>query len=388
MVYWDAIYRVTTPLFLGGANEGKNAAELRSPSIKGLMRFWFRAIALPILHSQAEVKRLESEIFGSTERQSSFLLTITNQNKLTEVKNADWRSYHGLCYLGFGPVNHQGKALRPYFEPNSCMELRVLAKKGAPKDTAFFLPLTLRALGLFGAAGARSRKGFGSLSLESLTCNSKAIWNPPTSLEELENQLRAFLEETKLDKSDGALPGYTAFSNHSRIWIANTGVDATKLLNEIGIEMLHYRSYGHKNNMGKHVLPDGSNAEQHFADDHDLILDFLHGKQINIHPRRVVFGLPHNYFFKSVGKVDIKPTGKNFNRRASPLFIHIHALGQQKYAAIVSLLPAIFIPPEEKIEISARQRGRKLVNSNVDYSNIANFMNQPAFKQSKVVIWP
>ncbi len=30
----------------------------------------------------------------------------------------------------------------------------------------------------------------------------------------------------------------------------------------------------------------------------------------------------------------------------------------------------------------------KPVDCNVDYSNIANFMNRSAFSQSKVVVWP
>jgi hypothetical protein len=30
----------------------------------------------------------------------------------------------------------------------------------------------------------------------------------------------------------------------------------------------------------------------------------------------------------------------------------------------------------------------KPVDCNVDYSDIANFMNRPAFSKSKVVVWP
>ena len=392
-MHWDAIYRVTTPLFLGGAEPNESAA-LRPPSLKGLLRFWFRAIALPKLKKWEEVKNLEEDIFGSTKKQSSFLLSIHQQKGITKKKAGEnWRNNFGLRYLGFGILDHQGNTTRPYLEENSVFKVRLQMKKNAPPDAAFFLPLSLQALGLFGAAGARSRKGFGSLSLDSLTCNNEEIWKKPVTVEELGEQQKILLQRIKLDKTDVSLPAYTAFSSQSRVWIATTGSNACALLNDIGYEILRYRSYGRKNR-DNHILPDNTAAEQNFAGDHDLVLDFCRGKQINTHPRRLVFGLPHNYFFISTkDKVDIAPANKEYNRRASPLFIHIHALGKNSYAATLTLLPAIFLPKEEKIRITASNRRSGMFNTvdvtcNEDYSNITDFMNRPAFSQSKVVVWP
>jgi len=391
-MYWDATYRVTTPLFLGGANP-ETDAELRPSTLKGLLRFWFRAIALSRLHEYSEVKNLENDIFGSTEKQSSFLLTIDQQEELSKINSGDnWQGYPGLRYLGYGVVDRNGKTTRPYLKPGGYFTVRLRAKKEAPKEAAFFLPLTLQALGLFGAAGSRSRNGFGSLSLESLTCNDEEIWKAPTTLEELKKCQKTLLNNIKLSKNNDSLPEYTAFSNQSRVWIAQAGPDALGLLNNLGYEMLRYRSYGHEIN-GKHMLPGQNEAEQIFADDLDLLLDFCHGNEITTHPRRVVFGLPHNYYFKSTGtNVDISPASKNCSRRASPLFIHIHAFNPRSYAAVVTLLPAIFLPQEEKVNISLSRNRRVLkkvtVDCQVDYDNIINFMNRPAFSQSKVVVWP
>jgi CRISPR-associated protein Cmr1 len=61
-----------TPMFMYGA-DGKTA-ELRPASIKGVMRFWWRAI-----HGNLSLEKLhekEGEIFGSTERRSSFSIKI------------------------------------------------------------------------------------------------------------------------------------------------------------------------------------------------------------------------------------------------------------------------------------------------------------------------
>ncbi|HPU57120.1 MAG TPA: type III-B CRISPR module RAMP protein Cmr1, partial [Verrucomicrobiota bacterium] len=38
-----ATYRIVTPMFLGGANP-ESQAELRISSIKGALRFWWRAL--------------------------------------------------------------------------------------------------------------------------------------------------------------------------------------------------------------------------------------------------------------------------------------------------------------------------------------------------------
>ncbi len=386
-MYWDATYRVTTPLFLGGSDAGKNA-ELRPPSIKGVLRFWYRAIALPKLQNLEKVKSMEDTIFGNTEGQSSFMLSIHNIEGLAEIKTIDWRNLHGLRYLGFGVVNSRGEITRPYLKSGGSFTIRLRTKKEVPEETAFFLPLTLQALGLFGAVGARSRKGFGSLSLESLTCNDNAIWQAPTNVDELIKCQRRILREVRLKTGNNPLPEYTSFSNHSYIWILRTGSEATGLLNDVGFELLRYRSYGREKGT-KHLLPDNSKAEQNFASDHDLVLDFCTGKRISTHPRRAVFGLPHNYYFKSTKhSANIVPTSKDYNRRASPLFIHIHALSQDSYAAVFTLLPAVFIPGEEKIKICKGRHQEVTVNCNVDYNDIANFPNRPAFSQSKVVVWP
>ena len=60
------------------------------------------------------------------------------------------------------------------------------------------------------------------------------------------------------------------------------------------------------------------------------------------HPRRIAFGLPHNYGpgkEKQVGPYN----NRDLDRRASPLFIHIHECGSTP-VAVLSFLPARFLP--------------------------------------------
>lgn len=60
--FLTANYRVVTPMFLSGADQ--TAAELRLPSFKGALRFWWRALA-PARDVQ-QLRDVEDFLFGST----------------------------------------------------------------------------------------------------------------------------------------------------------------------------------------------------------------------------------------------------------------------------------------------------------------------------------
>ncbi|MBX5459388.1 MAG: type III-B CRISPR module RAMP protein Cmr1, partial [Thermogemmatispora sp.] len=58
--------KVITPLFLAGANQAE--VELRPPSLRGPLRYWYRALIGGIVGGNlAEVRRRETEVFGSAE---------------------------------------------------------------------------------------------------------------------------------------------------------------------------------------------------------------------------------------------------------------------------------------------------------------------------------
>ncbi len=62
----EATYRVTTPMFCGGVNQQE--AELRLPSFKGVLRFWWRALAWSRLQGDLKaIKREEDALFGSAD---------------------------------------------------------------------------------------------------------------------------------------------------------------------------------------------------------------------------------------------------------------------------------------------------------------------------------
>ncbi|WP_040579547.1 type III-B CRISPR module RAMP protein Cmr1 [Methylobacter tundripaludum] len=91
--------RVVTPLFIAGA-EQEQQAELREPSIKGLLRFWYRAI-------YPDDPEGEAKIFGGQGKgqgQSGVLLRITDRKLSLGHKDDDRWNKTKTAYLGYGVI--------------------------------------------------------------------------------------------------------------------------------------------------------------------------------------------------------------------------------------------------------------------------------------------
>jgi CRISPR-associated protein Cmr1 len=353
-----ACFRIVTPLFMSGANP--QSAELRVPSIKGVLRFWWRALALGGLDSVDGVRAKEARIFGSTKGQSSFKLRLYLSKKINRLKKNSVLKYNnnkdavgsGARYLGYGIIEASGEASGEI--TRQCIEypleggvLELLFRPNTPKDDIKSVEAALISMGLLGGIGSRSRKGYGSFNLTSLTRDDEAkpVFAMPSDLNGLKETILSLFganNQYKITPYRGC-PPYTAFSETTRIDIIEEGDDPLKLLNSIGEKMMDYRSYL---------------KSKTFYDDHHLLRAAIDGKVTN-HPRRVVFGLPNNYHFHDGEKPIVKP--KTYDRRASPLFIHIQQLNKNQYAAITSIFPADFLPNGEKIVV-----GKSPVNVNVN----------------------
>lgn len=156
-----ATYRVVTPLFAGGADQ-QSSAELRAPAFKGVLRFWYRAVALPFCKGDRhEVRKQEKELFGSTDGQASFMLKIDAVDPPGDPVPAGtrWDSL-GSAYLGYGVIgwnreNRQVETSRPYLKEgfHFTATLAMPGKKAEGADTGG-LKRALKALGLFGGLGS------------------------------------------------------------------------------------------------------------------------------------------------------------------------------------------------------------------------------------------
>lgn len=349
----DATYQVVTPLFSAGADP--KDPELRAPSVKGVLRYWWRALAWSRCGGDLDaVRGQEDRLFGSAaggrsrvamhlEHLDAAAPAVARVGDVLKAPGTGGTVGEGARYLGYGvmeafasskktPPTKAGELTRACLRAPFNFVIRMRGRDLTEADVAS-LRDALIALGTLGGLGARSRKGYGSTVLQSLRVDDVDRWDAPQSV----GALRGVIAGLPRGDDKGALPEFTALSSRTRhVLVSNSKKEPLDLLDLLGRELVRFRSWGHN---GK-VL--GVPSERRFRDDHDLMKSVARqGVGPEKHPRRIAFGLPHNYGKKPYQQVG--PRGRDLDRRASPLFIHLHVCGGAP-VAVLSFLPARFLP--------------------------------------------
>jgi len=148
---------VITPLIIKGAED----YELRVPSIKGVMRFWFRAMMGCLVENTEDLYKIESSIFGGQEVKSDVAIKLENQN-LTIVKDSQF--YDKYKYLLF--AHRQDKGSLSYLKEKTPFNILVYTKDDSKQD---IVKAVFELISLFGGFGQRTRRGFGSVMLKNFT---------------------------------------------------------------------------------------------------------------------------------------------------------------------------------------------------------------------------
>ncbi|MBD3338447.1 MAG: type III-B CRISPR module RAMP protein Cmr1 [Candidatus Lokiarchaeota archaeon] len=240
--------KLITPMFLAGA-DGKSV-ELRPPSIKGAMRFWWRASLWGIEKKSISHNYLESEegkIFGTASnngKKSSFSIRI----KFPEVFNptrAKLKSRKVMClikgkmrpinileYLAYGTLEYQrgdgNIFIRDYLPAgyNFTIIININENIENYEKIKNNLIKSMYLLSIFGGLGAKTRNGFGGFTVTNPDKFSETGLQYPYPNNDF------FKENTK----NVDLPNYTAFSNKIKIFKLNEAYSSwNDCLREIGI---------------------------------------------------------------------------------------------------------------------------------------------------------
>ena len=195
----EATYRVVTPMFCGGVDPG--TAELRLSSFKGVLRFWWRALAWSRCGGDLQaISDEEDALFGSTgsgQSRVSMRLALNpvprseRKGEVLTASQTDAKAVgEGARYLGYGVMEAFGSrnrgtkageltrpCLRSPFEFTVLMRVRDGRRdKEADDRRLASLHEALICLGTHGGMGAKSRKGYGSLVIRSLCVNGEQRW--------------------------------------------------------------------------------------------------------------------------------------------------------------------------------------------------------------------
>jgi CRISPR-associated protein Cmr1 len=176
-------FKVITPLFMGGADK---RAELRPPSFKGLLRFWYRA-ADPKFNDPWDADRMkgsrrESVFWGSSANgsgQAPFILQVDSDAPGIFRWDKSWaakfdvgkgkNTRNGLVYLGY-PF-HMGErrstmGQQTAIAPGHEFSMRCILPRGEVKGLRQVLVSSWWLFAHLGGAGSRGRRGFGNLVLK------------------------------------------------------------------------------------------------------------------------------------------------------------------------------------------------------------------------------
>ena len=184
--------KVITPLLLYGADG--ETPELRPPAIKGVMRFWWRAI-----NGDTGVKKLrkgEGAIFGGIGKgqgQSAFSIFIRPvELRVSEYRPLPHHTGDSNCPHLPSCENRRrrdGKCAKGFpkrgFSPDSTFEVILVSKKSrrAKPNEKFGLAKTLFEITcLLGGFGNRSRRGFGNVSIAGLKPSMELICDKLNSI--------------------------------------------------------------------------------------------------------------------------------------------------------------------------------------------------------------
>lgn len=202
--------QVATPLFNGGADPADEAgfrpreeAGVRAASIRGAMRFWFRALAGAYTGSDIELlAALERRVFGGIARNrdggeatlpSPFILRLPDPPRVSHDREPEWlrgRYWRGIAYLlGLGLMEmkeSKPRLVRLFVppDPGKAFDLKIrfqhdrhaTAETQHAIETLAFASLWLASI--YGGLGARTRRGFGGVRIVGAEGDMPRPWNP------------------------------------------------------------------------------------------------------------------------------------------------------------------------------------------------------------------
>jgi CRISPR-associated protein Cmr1 len=302
--------RTLTPLFLAGADQTN--AELRAPTFRGLMRYWYRALIGGVVGANTEnlplVISAETAVFGATDTGSNISIRISEASKDPQrfrKESYSRENVSGRDYLLWS-MAASGKGDR--YKPDRLL---------FPKDTTFHVTLSSKgdddtmlqqAIAAFwllthlGGIGSRSRRCAGSVTVDNIDGDDNKTGLNFTAPEDIESLQQQIYEGIKITQklARGSLPNNTLAS------IVQTSFDSLTP-RACSIWILHSDNWSTPDAAMRAI---GSNLQKYRS---NLPLQ-----------SRTIFGLP-------LMGVD------NRSRHASPLLLRIVELQKSKYVGLAVL---------------------------------------------------
>jgi len=327
---------LVTPGFFGGASHQNGAdTTLRMPSLRGMLRWWWRTLYRDLLPEE-RIKELEEAIWGSTNGagwiRTRVVVVSDPMVDLFDFKDRfdpkpdfarqhhiDTRN-HGLHYMAYGMDEKSRDEIRQrYFcQPGSKWNVLFSIRNAAARIVLDGIGEVTReelmqqaeaALSLlcqYGGVGSKSRNGFGSLQ-----------WNEAMDLE----KCRAFAKQFCANHKLTGHPKSTAYSWESAIHdsIEVSSKDAWTVLDRLGLAVKGFASeYKHQPEKAALGLPRK-----------------IHGPTPTPNKRQIEKGRRHSPPLELMPDLEAAQNGKK-TRFAAPIWYHLEKSGSGLKVRIVA----------------------------------------------------
>lgn len=150
-----------TPLFIAGADHAYIEGEgLRSPTLRGLMRWWFRAI-MGGMSDEATLREQENKVFGSKNTRSKVRILTSTLDKPVSINQLSALTELRYLWFSINMQNARGQRLSCY-PPGSKFSITLMSNDA---DALSLAACALWSTIYLGGVGARMRRGAGSLKV-------------------------------------------------------------------------------------------------------------------------------------------------------------------------------------------------------------------------------
>lgn len=371
-------FGLTTPAFAGGAGGQSTLYQsprgpedrpqkctdgLRPPTIKALLRFWWRA-SQPSL-SPTALEKAEAEIFGAAGRYNKRGRIIRGQRLVivpkgcpTKVDVTDLNEplpENDLAYLAYGPVQF-GQPVGEQTRGNLLLTQR-LGEGNTLTATLRFsshkddILKALWLLSAFGGVGSRNRRGWGGLQLggDDLIREWRDLGLDDPHGARDRDALKVLLAHGlgtlfgPRSAMFAGVPEHTAFTKETRLFLGQARGTWVGAMNALKTTYEQYRR----------ALGAWRNHETGaVGPDHALRTGWIRRMPWSTDPapKGAAFGLPLGAKFTAGPQVNTGVGADLNGRRASPVFFHVIRCGG-KFVPLVLWLPARFLGPNSEVHV-------------------------------------
>lgn len=350
-----------TPMFLSGADQSD--VELRPQSVKGLLRYWYRALLGGIGITKIDnLKELESNLWGKEEQGSSVAIRIKHIDKTKKdvASLGLGGGKPGTTYMFFSAKMNK----RPYIDAGTTFSIEISSNRDNAKR---YLSLTACALWCWinlGAIGTRSRRGGGDLKIIKVSENKEVC-----------------IPEVKTDFSDTGQ--YIEYISQGLTFCLNrvaelNGLKKSTISGQVYFPLINPdyfeiyiadRSWNNWQSAMEDVGQKFMNFRRKKEPDYSNVKNYITKNSRFPTVERAYFGFPITFRYNSLGGKSANVEGCGVERRASPLWFKFIKLTQNSYTVGFIVSKDEFLPAGEGLKI---KRNSGTMNLNSPPQNILN----------------